>query len=382
MRARNARRWTCFRLLGATCGLAACAGSPPERPPVTLLVRTAESRTEIATLLTETFASEFCDQVRDRFLPVALTAEGAPARGDEPVGGRLWVRTCRTQSYPSGPGTYGGPEVAVYLDGVGWAWAEGSKGFIWSYGTAAYAYFSGAGTVVGTVDAAFDPVGKLETIQFRPTSVPYLNTAGTNRLEAHGNAVATVGSVVLLGLPFLLADKIDDAANDTVRDLIAQAFGRQIGSGFVITFDVARKQWDRVVLGQLPPLHPFSDGVRWLVNEQQVMHSPGGVNVNGPFQPTRAAGVDFQVVSGSIRYRAECDRDVVAWFEPVARGSAPTLPSPQHAQTGVLSEGARVTRTVAASCPWYLITEPVGDADATVNVRVRADSSGYPVAGP
>lgn len=42
--------------------------------------------------------------------------------------------------------------------------------------------------------------------------------------------------------------------------------------------------------------------------------------------------------------------------------------------------GTRVARMLAASCPWYLLTEPVGD-EAEVNVRVRADSSGYASVG-
>lgn len=336
------------------------------------LVRTAESRADIAVMLTDMMVSEVCDQVRGRFLPIGHTTNGEPGRGNEPAGGRWWVRDCRAQAYQG--------QVALYLSGVGWAWAEGSDGFGVRWGTAEYAFFNAAGTVVGFTDMSFDADRRIAWLQFRPSGVPYLSTGVTNRLEAHGNLPGKVVSVFTLGL---FSGAIDDRANDTARMVIAKSFERQISSGFIVTFDVTRRQRDLASFGLTEaPLRPFNDGVRWLVNERQVLHPrPGGVHVNGPFAATHTAGVDFRILSGALKYRVECEREVATWFEPMTRGSPPVLPAVTHAQAGIVSGGSD-TRHVAAGCPWYLITEPASDEVVVADVRVRADVSGHPVAGP
>lgn len=351
-------------------GCSTSASNPPSSP-VPPLVRTAESRPEVAAFLAETMVAEVCDQVRGRFLPIAQVPPGTPARGDEPVGGRWWVRDCRARTYEG--------DAAIYLEGVGWAWAGAEKDYVVaSWSTSEYVFFGAAGTVVGAVDLAFDPQRRLASVQFKPRQVPYLNTTVTNRLEAHGSFGGKVISVISLGFA---ADHADDKANEIARSTLAEAFARQLGAGFAVTVDVPRRQRDTISLNSsAPPLRPYADGPRWLVNERQILHPKrGAFHVVGPFAPTPAANIDFNVVSGTVRYRAECENFVTAWFEPVVRGVAPILPVAAHGQAGVLGVGP-TTRTLGTMCPWYLITEPTF-GDATVDVRVRADRSGYPVPG-
>ena len=247
------------------------------------------------------------------------------------------------------------------------------------FGVRDYVYFAAAGTVVGSVDMSFDPTRRMAWGQFSPTMVPYIATGVTNRIETESNIVGGLGSFVTLGA---LGSYADGKATEKAATMVADAFTRQLRSGVAITFDLARRQRDVVGLGQVAPLRPFADDVRWLVNEQQVLHAKAGAaHVVGPFAPTHGAGVDFAVLRGTLRYRAECEADVVEWFEPVTRGVRPVLPPVRHAQSGTVSAGMPVRRTLAAPCPWYLITEP-GSEEVVANVRVRADTSGYPAAGP
>lgn len=353
------------------CGTACGGGEAVARgPAVPQLARTAESRHDVAELLTEAMAAEVCDQVRGRFLPIAHTEDGGPSRGDEPVGGRWWVRDCRVQIYQG--------QVALYLAGTGWAWAKGSKGFGLRWGTADYVIFAAGGTVLGTTDLGWDPVRKTAWVQFRPSAVPFLQAAPTSRLEAHGNIPGKLFSGITFGI---FSGALDDKANDAALEQITAAFLRQLSAGFAMSYDPQRRQRDVMALNaSAAPLRPFTDGVRWLVNERQVLHrKPGGVHVVGPFAPTPTANVDFRVEDGSVQYRAECETSVAAWFEPVLRGAPPALPPVTHGQAGVLGSGAS-TRTLTVLCPWYLLTEPLTDA-VTVDVRVRADRSAYPAAG-
>lgn len=359
--------WSVWMTLLCGFSLAGCARSPAEPlPPTSPGVRTAESRADVAAMLNELMASEFCDSVRGRFMPLAHTKDGLPAQGDEAVGGRWWIRDCRAQVAQG--------QTAIYMSGVGWAWAEGSKAF---WGTSDYVYFSAAGTMVGLTDVMFDPARRVATLQFVPTATPFVWSGVTNQLEAHGSIPGQVLSILTLGL---LSGSIDDSATNRAREIVAQSFARQLSSGFVLTLDVTHRQRDVHAVGQVVgPLRPFTDGIRWVVNEQEVLHArPGAVHVNGPFAPTPAAAVDFVTVSGVLQYRVECVADVATWFQPTARGLPPLLPPSLHGQNGLVSGAA--TRVVASSCPWYLITQPAS-GDVVANVRVRADVSGYPAAG-
>jgi hypothetical protein len=351
------------------CGSASEPAKPP--PAVPPIARAAESRSDVAAMLTAVMTAEVCDQLRGRFLPIAHVRQGEVAVGGEPVGGRWWVRDCRTRTYQD--------QLALYLDGVGWAWGEGTKGVGAKFSVHDYVYFAAAETTLGFVDASFDPSRQLGWVQFRPTSVPYLTSSVTNTVTAHGNLLGNVASFASFGL---LGDYADQKAQESAQQIVAQSFAKQIGAGFILMFDVAHRQRDVVTAGQAAPLRPFADGLRWLVNERQVLHArPGALHINGPFAPTQSAGVDFLVTSGELRYRAECERDVLTWLEPAMRGLPPSLPPLAHAQGGSVTPGAATHRTLAASCPWYLVTQPSSD-DVVADVRVRADTSAYPAAGP
>lgn len=299
-----------------------CGGAPPPPPPVLAppMARIPAGQADTAAMLTEMLAIEYCDQARGRFLPIAYTRGGRLPRGDEPVGGRWWVRDCRARVFEG--------QLALFLDGVGWAWAEGEEDFlIAGWRTAEYAFFAAGGTVVGPVDV--DLAGKRLWIRFQPRMMPYVSSTPTNRVTARGNFGADVLSLLTLGF---LGKMADDSANETVERRLATVFTRKLGAGFELWFDVQHRQRDLVTSDAVtPPIRPFSDGIRWLVNERQVFHS-GGVHVNGPYALTQTAGVDFRVLYGTVRYRVECERDVVAWLDPVASGVAPSLPPPAHAQ--------------------------------------------------
>lgn len=371
---RTARSWS-YAASVTVLASTGCGGTgerPAPAQPFPPLVRTAESRADVAAMLVEVMASEICGQLRGRFLPIGDVKAGAVPRGDEPVGGRWWVRDCRAKAF--------GGQVALYLQGAGWAWGDASEGMLGvEFGVRDYVYFAAAGTVVGTVDMSFDAVRRIAWGQFAPTMHPYVATGLTRHVETEGNWAGSIASFISFGA---LGSYADGRANEKATTMIANSFTELLTSGFVFTFDVVRRQPDAYAAGKAAPRHPFNDDTRWLVNEQQVLRrKPGGVHVVGPFAPTQAAGVDFSVDEGMVHYRAECEADVIRWFEPTAHGRWPELPPARHAQTGLVSAGGATRRTVGAACPWYLITQPLTEK-AVANVRVRADTTGYPMAGP
>ncbi len=351
--------------------VAGCSGTKQApRPTVALpaIARSAESREDIAALLTDMAAVEMCDQVRGRFLPIAdVPAEGGE-RGDEPIGGRWWVRRCIAH--------VDGGHVSLSLEGFGWAWGQGGA---WGFNLHDYIFFGGGGRVIGDVDASYDQSRRLAWMQFRPLGEPVVGSTITSTVETHANFWGSLLDVVSIGIA---GDSADSRAREIVDSKVREAFQRRLGAGFVVLFDLAHRQRDGFVTASASPLRPFGSDRRWLVNERQILRAkPGGYHLNGPFAPTLAAGVDFVVHRGSVRYRAECEADVTAWFEPATRGVRPSLAPPTHTQRGTVAVGPLATKSVGAACPWYLITEAAAE-DALVDVRVHADETGYPATGP
>lgn len=341
------------------------AAAPAQTPPI---VRTSASRPEIVALGGALFAEHLCERLRGQFLPLGEVSEDEDVkpRGDEPIGGRFWVRQCQT--------SLNGARVAMSLEGIGWAWVHRGA---WGFGLNDYVYFTASGSVVGEVDMSFDGAQQVAWAQFRPVLPPVATGAAIGTVETRANLGGALLHVISRGWA---GEKADSTAREKLGAAVQSAFSERLGTGFFVTYDIRRHQADNFGAASLPPLRPFTDGRRWLVNERELLRrAPGGLHILGPFAPTRAGSIDYVVREGSMRYRAECEQDVVAWLGALPRGAAPLLPPPQHTQTGVLGVGTS-TVTLGAACPFYVIHEAASDL-VTVDVRVRADASGYPAMG-
>lgn len=313
-------------------------------------------------------ARSICDRVRGQFLPISElpTADDESPRGDEPIAGRFWVRDCRA--------SVEGGRLELTLGGVGWAWVERSS---WGFGLENYVYFAVAGSTIGDVDVGFEPRQGLAMIQFRPVALASVSGGALGTVETRTNVGGAILNIVSIGS---LGAYADGKARRAIDEKVRTAFAGRLGAGFFVTYDIARQQVDSFGAGGPPPMRPFADGTRWLANERQVLRdAPGGVHVLGPFAATPAAAIDYRVLSGAIRYRAECVHDVARWFDGVAQGRATALPPPTHSQAGLIRQGESVV-SISVPCPFYLLHE-ASTPSVVVDVRVRADVSGYPNPG-
>ena len=252
-------------------------GSPP--PAV---IRTAESRADVIAMATELVATDACESVRGRFLPLLQLPLVGPPRGDEPVDGRWWVQTC-TPELRNG-------QVELNLSGVGWQYVNrAGDGLLQSnFRVIGYVHFAATGTVVATVDMSFDPIRHLAWLQFRPTTVPVHRAWLTSQTKPVGNWLGKM-------MNLLDEERVDADANQTVVGQANDALFNGLNAGFALTYDLRTHQRDLIAGGRVPPQHPLGDSIPWLINEREILRAAGGFHVNGPFASTQGAGVDFFV---------------------------------------------------------------------------------------
>lgn len=351
-------------------GSIACSASRPAQLPSPATSNAlAASESDMPVLTTAVLTSSICAQLRGRFLPIGElpATDDIKPRGDEPAAGRFWVRGCDAR--------FDGRQVTFSLDGLGWEWVQRSE---WGFGLHGYVFFRATGSVTGQAIVAFDSTRQMAVLRFRSSGRPASTGSALGTVETRANAGGTALSILSLGF---LGDYADGKARRTIDAKVTDAFAERLQDGFDVTYDLRAQQVDVVSAKAIVlPLHPFVDGRRWLVNERQILRrAPGGFHILGPFAP-RPGTVDFIVRDGAIRYRAECEQNVVAWFDPASRGGAPRLPPPNHTQHGLAHVGATSAR-LGAQCPFYILVEAMTEA-ALVDVRVQAAADAYPSAGP
>lgn len=352
-----------WRLAIGLVALTACGGSkpPPPSPYLPTIVRSSATRPAMVEMATDLLVRDICDRMRDQFLPIAEAplSDDAHNLGDEPAGGRWWVRECQASLV--------GEHMSLTLGGVGWTWVERSNRI--GIGVQQYAHFLARSSVVGDVDIDYDRSRRLVMLRFAPLASP----------EVSGGAVGTVRTgrlshAVTFGLS-------SSAAESKVTEGVQRAASERIGAGFVIFYSIDLRQIVAFSPNERMPLFPFTDGRRWLANERQILRPQAGSrHILGPYAAAPAISVDFVVRDAPVVYRLECARDVLAWMQPAAEGHAPSLPPPQPQRSAVLPVGT-TTQAFAMACPWYLVTEPTGSM-SSLDVRVRADATILPVPGP
>jgi len=351
--------------LGLTA-LTACGGSkpPPASPYIPTIVRSSATHPAMVEMATDLLVRDICDRMRDQFLPIAEAPLSDEARnlGDEPAGGRWWVRDCLA--------TVTSGHMTLRLGGVGWTWVDRSKlGFKFQ----GYAYFQAQSSVVGDVDIDYDRSRHLVTLRFAPLAAPEISGGAVGTLRAGGFT-----NTISLGLFSGLAE---GSAADRVTEAVQRAATERIGAGFVVFYSIDLRQFVAFAPNDRMPFFPFTDGRRWLANERQILRPQAGSrHILGPYAAAPAISVDFVVRDAPAVYRLECARDLLAWMQPAAERHAPSLPPPQPQRSAVLPVGT-TTQAFAMACPWYLVTEPTGSM-SSLDVRVRADATILPVPGP
>lgn len=346
--------------------LMGCGGSkpPPASPYLPTIVRTSATRPAMVQMATDLLAREICDRMRNQFLALAEAPADPNARnlGDEPVGGRWWVRECQA-------GVSGG-HLGLVLDGVGWTWVHRSK-LLFDFEQ--YAFFHARTSVLGDVDIDYDERQRVVMLRFAPLAAPDISGSSIGSMHAGG-----FSNAVTFGL---FSGFAENSAASKVTEAVQQTASERIAAGFVILYSIDLRQVVAFAPNARSPLFPFTDGRRWLANEHQVLRTQhGSRHILGPYAPAPAISVDFIVRGGNAHYRLECSNDLLAWMLPATEGRVPSFPPPSPQRSAVLPIGP-TTASFAMACPWYLVTEAAGSM-SSVDVRVRADATTLPLPGP
>lgn len=360
----------CFALGAAAMVRVGCAGSnehthaqAPPTPP--LAVRTAESRADIAAMATAVMAAEVCPNLRGRFLPIPLVPDGVPPLGDEPAGGRFFVRECQA-------GIRDG-YVWIFVAGVGWAWVDVVREeWTAKVGVHQHVSFGLKATVTGAVDLVYDPATDIATSRFVAVSVPLIEPVllgGVRAIPVNGQAK----------IARWLSVDLDRRARDAIPPELRQRVFESLVRGAALDSRIAARQQMVRPLG-LPnaPGRPFKDDVRSLVNERQEL-MPGGMHIVGPFAATPGARIDFNVLFAPVTFRVQCEQDALGIAQALETGQPPQATPNQQGLAASLPVGPG-HQAVSSPCPWYLITQPES-VHAVLELRVRASHAVYPAPG-